>query len=249
VGGKYFRVRIPKKGGRGTRFSRGVGQQFAVYWGYCNTRSDGSVVGEIRIEDVRCELRAKQHVGGMGGDASPVEKALQGVDINELDIKLYPVEPAELKAGVRPVDGEQKHLKDDDLGDDEVEFLNVRKEGKEHAAGKGERRKKSDAKKAKKRKKNATKKTTGLGFARKGVGMYIKWTTEMVKELKRMHNKHLEDKEGNVVGGNQQYSRGSLFSGVKAVEGLKKKFPYLKKNNGFHSDCVTRKVRYLGLGR
>lgn len=59
-------------------------------------------------------------------------------------------------------------MKDDDLGDDEVEFLNVRKEGKEHAARKGERQKKRDAKKAKKRKKNATKKTTCLGFVRKG---------------------------------------------------------------------------------
>ena len=65
-------------------------------------------------------------------------------------------------------DGEQKHWKTDVLGDDEVEWLNVRKEGKEHAAGEPERRKKIYAKRTKKQKKNIAKGLTAIGNARRG---------------------------------------------------------------------------------
>ena len=72
------------------------------------------------------------------------------------------------------------------------------------------------------------------------------WTPKMEKELSRMHNQHLEDKK-KVVGSNKKYSHGLNFSAANAVKGLKEKFSYLKKNDGFNSVCVANKVSYLGL--
>ena len=79
------------------------------------------------------------------------------------------------------------------------------------------------------------------------VGMHIKWTPKMEKELRRYYKIHR--KERGVVGGYKQYSNGQRFSAVKAVMGLKEKFPQLKKNDGFHTRCVHRKVTHLGLNK
>ena len=71
------------------------------------------------------------------------------------------------------------------------------------------------------------------------------WTEDMETELRSIYKIHR--KERGSVGGGKQYSTGSQFSAVKAVMGLKEKFPLLKHNDGFHKACVRDKVRRLGL--
>ena len=79
------------------------------------------------------------------------------------------------------------------------------------------------------------------------VGKSITWTPQMEKELRRMHKIHREER--GVVGGYKQYSRGQQFRAVNAVKGLKEEFPLLKKNVGFHAQCVASKVNRLGLNK
>jgi len=59
-------------------------------------------------------------------------------------------------------------LKKDTLRRDEVSFLNVREEGEQHAAGKGDRRKQYNAKRNAKQKKNIANGLTVNGDKRKG---------------------------------------------------------------------------------
>jgi len=100
VGGMFFRARIPIP----TNWWNWLwGLRFAVYWGYCNVRSDRKVVGEVRFEDVRAELCTKQYMGGLGAGASAVEEALQGVDPDDIEIELFNPEQWSIEAAVRPV--------------------------------------------------------------------------------------------------------------------------------------------------
>ena len=73
------------------------------------------------------------------------------------------------------------------------------------------------------------------------------WTEKMVKELKKIYGKHRAERD--ILGGAPEFSSstGRSFSLAKAVVHLKKKFPDLRENEGFHAICVRSKVHYLGL--
>ena len=73
------------------------------------------------------------------------------------------------------------------------------------------------------------------------------WTEKMENELRRIHRIHRGERD--LVGGESKFSRGRLFSRAKAVDQLKRKFPDLLANEGFHATSLGNKVVYLGLSK